>query len=76
MEDQVRQFELAYIVQPTDSREAWMLAQDSLDHLQASTAQRKRFVNKAAFFEVGEKTGCLLANIAQSQHACPAIGAI
>lgn len=32
--------------------------------------------DSAAFFEVGEKTGRLLAKIAQSQHACPAIGAI
>lgn len=53
-----------------------MLAQDSLDRLRSSTAERKTFFTKLAFYKEGEKTGRLLAKIARSQQQSPAIGAI
>lgn len=75
--DQVRQLELAYVTDPTESaREAWISAQDSLDRLRSSAAERKRFFSKQAFYEEGEKTGRLLAKIARSQQLSPAVGAI
>lgn len=53
--DQVRQLELSFVTDPTNSaREAWMLTQDSLDRLKSSTAERKTFFTKLAFYEEGE----------------------
>lgn len=57
------------------TREAWISAQDSLDRLRSSTAKRKRFFTKLAFYEEGERTGRLLARIARSQQQSPAVGA-
>lgn len=72
----MRQLELSFVTDPTDSaREAWISAQDSLDRLRSSTAERKRFFAMLAFYE-GEKTGRLLARIARSQQQSLAIRAI
>ena len=77
VEDQVRQLELAYVLDPSEpAREAWTSGQDSLDRLRSSVAERKRFFTQQAYYEEGEKTGRLLARIARSQQASPAIGAI
>lgn len=77
VEDQVRQLELSYVTDPSDSaREAWISGQNSLDQLRSSAAEWKHFFTKQAFYEEGEKTGRLLARIAQSQQSTPAIGAI
>ncbi|XP_077319405.1 uncharacterized protein LOC143941229 [Lithobates pipiens] len=75
--DLVKRLEIEYVTGPTDSaREAWMVAQDSLDRLRSSTTERRRFFTKLAFYEEGEQTGRLLARIAKAQQMSPAIGAI
>lgn len=77
VEDQVRQLELAYVMVPSESaREAWISGQDSLGPLRSSAPERKWFFTKQAFYEEGEKNGCLLARIARSQQPSSAIGEI
>lgn len=72
----MRRLELAYVLDPSEStREAWISAQASLDRVRSSTAERKRFFTKQAFYEEGEKTGRMLARIARSQQSSPDIGA-
>lgn len=73
----VHLLEQQYIADPSDSaREAWQSTQSAYEHLLSSSAENKRFFSKQAFFEEGEKTGCLLAKIAHSQQRSPAIEAI
>lgn len=77
VEDQVRQLDLSYVTDPSDSvREAWIPGQDSLDRLSSSAAERKHYFSKQAFYGDGEKTGRLLARIARSQQSSAAIRAI
>lgn len=51
-------------------------AQDAVNHIDMSSADRKRFCNKLAFYEEGEKTGRLLAKIVKSNQTSPSIGAL
>ena len=77
VESRVQDMERAYIADPSDlTRETWQAAQTAYQQLLSSSAEKKRFFAKQAFFEEGEKTGRILARIANSHQRSPAIGAI
>lgn len=77
IENMAKELESKFITDPTQSnKEAWLSAQDALYKITTSTAERKRFFHKAAYYEEGEHTGRLLATIAHAHQTSPSIGAL
>lgn len=73
----MRRLEAEYIADSTEvTREAWMVAQDAVNRINMSSADRKWFFNKLAFYEEGEQTGRLLAKIVKSNQTSQSIGAL
>lgn len=66
-----RVLELQYVQDPTDSaRETWQSAQSAYEHLLASSAEKKRFFLKTAFFE-GETMGASLLELPNLRTEIP-----
>lgn len=67
LERQVGALEESYVRTPTDSaREAWQSAKSAYERLLSSTAEKKLYFSRLAFYEEGKSTGRLLARIANS----------